>query len=102
MRTFGAAGALLAAAVLTPASLPSQAATAKVHVGIGVREELALSGRVRVLVAPKETAIGPSAFPAGFEVVRSLSNGRILSGWLSPAALDQLRAAAPAGACPVE
>lgn len=90
MRVSRATGALLAAAVLAPASLPAHAAPAKLHVGSGVREELAADGRVRVLVARQETGAVSSELPAGFEVVRSLSNGRILSGWLSPAGLAGL------------
>ncbi len=90
MSTFGAAGALLAAAVLTPAFLPAYAAPAKLHVGSGVREELATGGRVRVLVARQETEAGSSALPSGFEVVRSLSNGRVLSGWLNSTGLAGL------------
>lgn len=91
MRPLSAAGALLAAAVLAPAFLPAQAAPAKLHVGTGVREALAANGgRVRVLVGRQETGAGSSTRPAGFEVVRSLSNDRILAGWLSPAGLAGL------------
>ncbi len=91
MRPLSAAGALLAAAVLAPAFLPAHAAPAKLHVGTGVREALAATGgRVRVLVGRQETGAGSSTRPAGFEVVRSLSNGRILAGWLSPAGLAGL------------
>ena len=90
MRTFGAAGALLAAAVLAMASLPANAERAKLHVESGVREELAAAGRVRVLVSREEAGAGPSTLPAGFEVLRTLSSGRILSGWLSSAGLAGL------------
>jgi subtilisin family serine protease len=98
MRIFSALGALLAAAALAEASLPAQAATAKVHVGSGVREELAASGRVRVLISREETGPGSGAPPAGFEVVRSLSKGRILSGWLSQPGLSGLEGDGRTGA----
>jgi subtilisin family serine protease len=98
MRTLGAAGALLAAAVLAPAFYPAHAASMKLHVGSGVREELATGGRVRVLVARPETGAVTSALPTGFEVVRSLSNGRILSGWLSSAGLAGLESDGTSGA----
>ena len=98
MRPLSAAGALLAAAVLAPAFPPAYAAPAELHVGNGVREELATVGRVRVLVARQETGAGSSTRPAGFEVVRSLSNGRILTGWLSPAGLSGLESDGKSGA----
>lgn len=91
MRRFRATGALLAAAVLGPAFSPAHAATAKLQVGEGVREELAATGRVRVLVARGERGDGTEALPPGFEVVRSLSGGGILSGWLSPSGLSSLK-----------
>lgn len=90
MRILSAAGALLAAAVLAPASFPAHAAPAMLHVGSGVREGLATGGRVRVLVSRQEAGAGAPSLPAGFEVVRSFSKGRILSGWLSSAGLAGL------------
>jgi len=98
MRTLSAAGALLAAAVLATASLPADAERAKLHVGSEVREQLAAGGRVRVLVSREETGAGSAALPAGFEVVRTLSNGRILSGWLSVSGLAALEADGKTGA----
>lgn len=90
MRTFGAAGALLAAVVLASATSPAHAAAVKPFVAEGVREGLTAGGRVRVLFAPRESGSSPFVPPPGLEIVRSLSSGRILSGWLSPAGLAQL------------
>ncbi len=98
MRTFGAAGALLAAAVLASASSPARAEAVKLFVGDGVREKLTADGRVRVLFAPREAGSVPLDHPPGFEVVRSLASGRILAGWLSGQGLANLERDGEAGA----
>lgn len=88
MRSFGALGALLAAAALAPASHPAVAGAAKLHVGEGVSERIAIEGRARVLVARDPVSGSPA--PEGLEVVRSLDDGRILAGWLSAPGLERL------------
>lgn len=88
MRIPGAAGALLAAAVLAPASLSAPAGRAEPFVGPGVRERVATGERIRVLVARDGSA--RDDVPRGLEVTRSLSGGRLLSGWLTPAGLAEL------------
>jgi hypothetical protein len=83
-----AAGALLAAAALAPASLSAPPGRAELFVGSGVRESVAAGQRIRVLVAREATA--PDDVPRGLEVVRSLSGGRLLAGWLTSAGLAQI------------
>lgn len=88
MRFPCAVGALLAAAVLAPVSRSAPAGRAEPFVGRGVKERVASGERVRVLVAR-----GPDAAarpPRGLEVVRSLSGGRLLTGWLDAAGLAAL------------
>jgi hypothetical protein len=85
MKIAGALGALFAAAVLAPASHSATAGAAEPYFGTGVRERVAAEGRVRVLVSRKP---GPEA--SGLEVVRSLSGGRLLTGWLTPGGLSRL------------
>jgi len=87
MRYLGAAGALLAAAALAPASLSAPAGRAGPFLGPGLAERVAAEGRVRVLLS-RDAAAG--SVPAGLEVVRSLSGGRLLAGWLSPSGLAGL------------
>ncbi len=88
MRFLCAAGAFLAAAALAPALLSAPAGNAAPHVASGVRERVANGERVRVLVSRDAGETGEA--PAGFEVVRSLSGGRVLTGWLTSQALAQL------------
>jgi hypothetical protein len=90
MRVLSAFGALLAAAALAPASLSAPAGRAKLFVGSGVQERMTIEGRVRVLVSRSATMAEAPGAPAGLEVVRSLSGGRILTGWLTPEGLAGL------------
>lgn len=98
MRFIGAFGAILAAAALAPASFAAPPAKATPFVGSGVRERLASEGRVRVLVSLGDAGGEEPARPSGLEVVRSLSGGRILAGWLTPGAFAELASSAPARA----
>ncbi|MCL4810760.1 MAG: hypothetical protein KJ062_23620, partial [Thermoanaerobaculia bacterium] len=84
MRFLCAAGAFLAAAALAPALLSAPAGNAAPHVASGVRERVANGERVRVLVSRDAGETGEA--PAGVAVVRSLSGGRVRTGWrTSPA-----------------
>lgn len=91
MSIFRALGAFLAAAALAPASLAAPAGRAEPFVGSGLRERLAAEGRVRVLVSRNVAADGPEEIPAGLEVARTLSGGRLLAGWLTADGLATLR-----------
>ncbi len=91
MPTLGAVGALLAAVALAPASLPVAAGTTRAFVGTGIEDRLRTDGRVRVLVLRDVDGTdrpGPST--GVLESVRSLSGGRLLTGWLTPGGLEAL------------
>ena len=85
MRPSGACGALLLAAALAPASFPAKAGGTGAFVGAGVRERAVAEGRVRILVAREEGADAPD-----LAAVRTLSGGRVLAGWTTPAGLTRL------------
>jgi hypothetical protein len=92
MRILGAFGAPLAALALASASFAAPAGTAAPFLGQGLRERLRADGRVRVLVSREAPPAGRDTLPGGLDVVRSLSGGRLLAGWLTPEGLDRLRA----------
>lgn len=88
MRLLCAAGLLLAITGRSVASPPIPAGTAELRVGAGVRERLALEGKVRVLVA-RQGPEAPGALPI-LEEARASSDGQLLTGWLTPRGLAQL------------
>ena len=88
MRVLGAAGALLAAAALAPASFSAPTRRAVPVVGAELRPTIAKEGRVRVLVS--RASRDGAREPHGLHVTRSLDGGRVLAGWLDGAGLAEV------------